>query len=298
MKKFKAKAIRYLKFAAFAGLALTVLGTTYKSSQRKAGIASNAVMITNNEKTSGGTGVVLKSYQNKSFVLTNRHVCKVIENSGVVQSVYGDYKVVDYVESTKSDLCIISVNSDLRGQTYVAGRAPLMYEHAKVSGFPALMPNVISEGHVSGKRTIQVVTGMRACTEEDFKGPNGVFCALLGGVPLIQSYESVLVTATIMPGSSGSAVYGPHNTLIGLVFAGQGSLGYAWTVPYEQVVAFIQDEYRHTKPTAAPNKIDLGSKQEHNSFSDLKEKCENIKLSEANREVFDVCKIVKKDVTL
>lgn len=298
MKKFKAKAIKYLKVAAFAGLALTLLGTTYKSSQRKAGIANNAVMITNIEKTSGGTGVVLKSYQNKSFVLTNKHVCKVVENSGVVQSVYGDYQVVDYVESVKSDLCIISVNSDLRGQTYIAGKAPSMYDHAKISGFPALMPNVISEGHVSGKRTIQVMTGMRACTADDFKGPNGIFCALLGGVPMIQSYESVLVTATIMPGSSGSAVYGPHNTLIGLVFAGQGSLGYSWTVPYEQVVAFINDEYRRTKPTPAPNKIELGGAQEKNSFSELKEKCENIKLTEANREVFDVCKIIKKDVTL
>src|SRR4051812_8386630 len=42
------------------------------------------VMITNRAKTSGGTGLILKSSISESYILTNAHVCGVVEKGGLV----------------------------------------------------------------------------------------------------------------------------------------------------------------------------------------------------------------------
>ena len=278
-------------------IGLLIVSLVASNHSRKWAVAANTTMITTPAQNHGGTGVVLVSSENKSLVLTNRHVCKAVENGGVVLHRTGTYQVVDYVESVKSDLCIISVNGNLQGYTTIASSAPSMYEHAKISGHPALMPNVISEGHVSGMRVIQVVTGMKKCTEEDIMGPNGLLCAILGGMPIVESFESRLVTATIMPGSSGSAVYGSNNALIGLVFAGQGDLGYAWTVPYEQVVAFINNEFPKATPVNTNNLLDISASNE-SSLVNLKNKCANVKQTKQMKLVNDVCRLLKRDVTL
>jgi V8-like Glu-specific endopeptidase len=45
----------------------------------------------------------------------------------------------------------------------------------------------------------------------------------VGGIPDIMQYDSTLVTATIMPGSSGSGVYNENKELAGVVFAGRAN---------------------------------------------------------------------------
>lgn len=276
MDKNKSRVIGYTLAAGLIGL------FTYKLNTKQLIVNSPAkasVMITNRAGTSGGTGIILESTQNQSSILTNKHVCGVVKKGGAVRTLNGVYQVVSYLESDRSDLCLISIADDLGVRTNIANRPPSMYDHAKISGHPALMPNVISEGHVSGRRIIDVFVGMKPCTEEEQSSELGLICLIFGGMPIIQSFESTLITATIMPGSSGSGIYNSDNELIGVVFAGQGDLGYAWTVPYEQVLNFLYRDHQNLKTVLIDQSISLkdsltgDQKDWRQALKEVKAKC-------------------------
>jgi len=211
---------------------------------------STSVMITNNAKNSGGSGVILTSSATKSSILTNSHVCGVVESGGLVVTSDGEYQVAEYTRSQSSDLCLITVNADLNAETAIAESAPKMFESASVVGHPALLPTVVTNGHFSGRKSIDIMTGVRPCSKEERSGELSFICFLLGGMPVITHYETIVVTATIMPGSSGSGVFNSKNELMALVFAGGGGLSYAFTVPLEQVRNFLETELK----TAVPSK--------------------------------------------
>jgi hypothetical protein len=71
------------------------------------------------------------------------------------------------------DLCLITVEGNLKAHTKVAQRAPVAYyENALVSqAIPALMPNVVTSGHFSGRKVISVMKGIKPCTAEQQKIP-------------------------------------------------------------------------------------------------------------------------------
>ncbi len=234
--------------------------TGQKQQADRRDIISNSVSITNFESNSGGSGTVLKSSDSASYVLTNSHVCRVAEEGGLVHGEAGTFAVAGLKHSTQHDLCIIKVYGNLRASTKLAssGAEPFRSE-AHISGHPSLYPTVVTHGHFSGRSTIQVMTGIEECTEEMLKkNPDiALMCMFLGGIPVIKSYESILVSATIMPGSSGSGVFNKNMELTGVAFAGQGQLGYAWTVPYEYVRDFLLVEQKSMKFKTPSNKIDI-----------------------------------------
>jgi S1-C subfamily serine protease len=260
----------------------------------------NSVKITNMAGNHGGTGIILKSSPTSSLVLTNSHVCGVVEDAGgKVAGVYGTFAVTEYKKSETHDLCLIKVSGDLMGEVKLANRPPRPYsEVALISGHPALYPNVKTVGHFSGRSNISILVGFKPCTEEDAadeaKAP---YCFMLGGLPIIKQYDSVLVTATIMPGSSGSAVYNDKMELSGVVFAGAGDLGYAWTVPYEYVKNFLQKEARTLKYTKPSNVLSLfpeGEKKakEKESMQKLQTLCESADKSKMK----SLCAILNSDM--
>jgi S1-C subfamily serine protease len=260
---------------------------------------ANSVKITNMAGNHGGTGIVIHSSPSMSIVLTNSHVCGVVEDSGKVSGKAGTFAVVAFKRSELHDLCLIKVAGDLQGQVKLAMRAPVPYkEIALISGHPALYPNVKSVGHFSGRENINILTGFKPCTEEDLADPaKGGYCVLLGGLPIVKQYDSVLVTATIMPGSSGSAVYNSDMELSGVVFAGSGTLGYAWTVPYEYVRNFLTKEARtipYTKPSNQLNLFPSDAKKSQESMQKLETLCESpdkIKLK-------TLCAILQNDMLM
>lgn len=254
-----------------------------------------SVKITNRAANSGGTGIIISSGKSESSILTNDHVCRLVKKAGgFVLTMDSQYQVVSIIESELSDLCLVQVADNLGVNTVISPTAPKYYDQAIVAGHPALMPNVISTGHVSGRTVIQVMTGMKPCTEEDLKDPNLILaCAFLGGLPVVKSYESVLVTATIMPGSSGSGVYNTKEELNGVVFAGSSEFGYAWTVPYEQVLNFLFKEHASLKKQNISQEIDLfGKEDESKRTKELLQKCNTA----TDEVVVNFCKIIKRDV--
>lgn len=210
--------------------------------------AAASVKIVRSDERSGGTGVILESGE-LSTVLTNNHVCEVVAAGGLVITDDGrKFLVYAYQQSNRHDLCLITVAANLGITTGVANNPPAVYSEATIAGHPSLLPTIITKGHFSGKTLGQIITGIVPCTEEDFHGPNSILCMFLGGIPTIRTYEMQVVSATIKPGSSGSAVYNSDGQIAGLVFAGQGELGYAMIVPHEYVANFLNNELPNIKP--------------------------------------------------
>lgn len=291
---FKSTKVRAIT-AAFLAFPVAVGLLAYKFGTPALDIRSTSVKITNRSGTSGGTGVILSSSKNTSTIITNNHVCGVVaKNGGLVSTANSSFQVTSLKRSQRSDLCLVTVSADLGQKAEVSSTAPKFYDEAVVSGHPQLMPNVITKGHVSGRQIIDVMIGVRECTEADYADPSlAPICAFFGKLPEVKSYESVLVTATIMPGSSGSGVYNEKNELIGLVFAGSGQLGYAWTVPYEQVVTFLQNEVRALRTDYPSNLLELSQTQER-GMMEIREKCMDAK----DEIILNLCKLVDRNLVI
>lgn len=290
----------YMKVGIGLALVATVSTLGYLAFTEKTDITSSTVMITNLTERSGGSGVIISTSSTKSTVLTNGHVCEVVKNGGLVITNKGQKHIVlSYKESQRHDLCLLTVASKLPANITLSGSPPPMYEKAIISGHPALLPNVVTEGHFSGNKVIDIFMGFKPCTAADRKDNRlGFVCLFFGGLPVVKTFEAVLVTATIMPGSSGSAIYNSSKKLSALVFAGSGSIGYAFAVPFEYITLFLDKESK-LLPEKYPNyEVDIISlledqMTETHRNSDLRRKCEteitDIEDKDLKREVTNIC---------
>jgi S1-C subfamily serine protease len=202
------------------------------------------VEVTNFESTSGGTGSILHSSKYGSEILTNKHVCHLIEHGGLVDPPsHVKILVQDYKEDAEHDLCLIHVAEDLHINLKISDKAPELGDDIVVAGNPSLLPTVITRGHLSEGMVIPIQDGDRPCNDEDKKDPQGaLICAMNNDqLPVIIYREAQLITATIMPGSSGSPVFSSKGEIIGVVFAGQQSLSYGLIVPIEAVWHFMAE---------------------------------------------------------
>jgi S1-C subfamily serine protease len=241
-----------------AGLVLSLAGLIYLAANTSrmltptetAEYAATSVRITNMAETSGGTGVVIQSGPAESTVLTNKHVCKVIEAGGIVGKNGNRFLVKQYKTYKYHDLCMVQVTKNLGINTRLAKAPPATYSEALISGHPALLPHVLSKGNFSDDMVITVMTGTKKCTDADSNNP---YCAVFGVMPIVVTYNSTLVTGLIMPGSSGSAVFNKNGEISAMIFAGAQGLSYGFVVPYEYLVDFIARELNNSKGWTLPD---------------------------------------------
>jgi len=260
--------------------------------------SSFTVMVTRMDELSGGSGSVIYASRDKSIVLTNAHVCDVLNKAGgVVKKENGTrYMISGYRKSEFHDLCAVYVAADLGGTVKLAEKAPDSYSEAIITGHPALLPNIINKGSFGERKIIDIMIGMRACTEENVKSEeDAIICSLVGGLPIIKSFESVVVSAMIMAGSSGSAVLNSNGELSGVVFAGQGQgLSYAFIVPFEYVSLFLREEMNIPKEiTKVPLETEKNNK--HEEVMEIKKKLIN-ECRKENKKIKRMCTIVSKDL--
>lgn len=178
------------------------------------------VRITDFTETSGGTGVILHSDKTGSIILTNRHICELFNkgSDAIVEDPYHiKHLAVSYKLYDKHDLCQMKVNADLGVNIKLAEDQPTLGEEVIVSGHPALLPTIITKGHISEK----------------------VIAEIYGETPEPIKMEGVAISALVMGGSSGSPVFNLSGELVGLVFATQGSPGFAIIVPLESIRDFL-----------------------------------------------------------
>lgn len=253
-------------------------------------MSRTSVKIVKSSGRSGGTGVIIRSGFSESLILTNRHVCNVVKSGGLVITDTDSYAVSSFSQSEEHDLCVVAVSANLGISTKIATKAPSPYSNASISGHPRLLPNIVTRGHFSGKQIIEIMTGLRPCTEADLKGDLGLFCLLLGGVPDIHRFEAQVVSATIQPGSSGSAVFNDRGEVAGLVFAGSGELGYAHIVPFEAIVNFLYRELPTLKKQFPDSSLDLSNAS---SEKRLREVCASEKI---DARMKPICELAARDV--
>lgn len=258
-------------------LNLTTGNKAHKTDESK---AEATVMITNLSENHGGTGVVLTSFKNGSEILTNGHVCGVVKNGGIVKNKSERGFVTSYYVSQVHDLCLIKTTTNFQTSTKVSDEPAPPYSTASISGHPHLNPTIITKGSFSDKQFISVMTGFRPCTAEDQQDPTGsIICMLLGGFPVIRTYEAQFVGATIQAGNSGSAVYNESGEVAGLVFAGSGELGYAIIVPQEYVYNFLNTEAPSGKYVSPNTVLDLTGNT-NSSYQALKINCVKLQMGD------------------
>jgi S1-C subfamily serine protease len=196
-------------------------------------------MITLNNHRSGGSGVILKSTPNKSYILTNVHICILIQVGGIVTTDDGaTYPVHSFKVYKRHDLCEITVLGNLHVNNKIAETQPKQYEEVTVAGHPALLPTMVTRGHLSNHMSIRLIVGAQKC-DGDEEDQDALFCSMAGQKPQYRTFESQPTTATIMAGSSGSGVFNSRGEIVGLIFAGSEDLSYGFTVPYEYVHDFV-----------------------------------------------------------
>lgn len=257
--------------------------------------AKTAVMITRLDGKSGGTGVILESRRNESKVLTNKHVCAVVKNGGIVRTDSKSAFVKFYQESEIHDICLITVATNFKVNTVIADDSPEPYDASVVSGHPALMSTVINHGHFSEKQFVSILIGFKKCTEEDWKDDSkGFLCFFIGGIPIIRTYEAQLTSNMIMPGSSGSAVFNDKGEISGLVFAGRQGLSYALIVPHEYLAAFLKYELPHLKKLQ-PSSTQTGLVEEESLIKTVNW---NTVCNSNNEQIKEVCTLIEQDKLL
>ena len=262
--------------------------------------SSFTVMITNMAETSGGSGSVIETSKDESFILTNAHICNIIKEGGIVKKEDGTkFMATSFIQSSIHDLCLVQVSADLGTSVKVASSAPKLYEPATITGHPSLLPAILSGGKFGDRKIIEIMTGLRPCTPEEIgkKLEKALICLFLGGMPIIKSYESIVVSAMIMGGSSGSAVLNEKGELSGVVFAGQGKgLSYAFIVPWEYVSQFINNKdpgVRYVKLPTDDEEESVSVTEEASKRLKLKKLC---KKDDLNKKQEEACNLFNRDL--
>lgn len=252
-------------------------------------LAQTSVMVTRMDGRSGGSGVILESDSKGSVVLTNAHVCGVVKNGGKLTTESQTASVVSYKVSEKHDLCLITTNTNLGLSTKVAKAGSAPFSAAIVSGHPSLYPTVITRGHFSKYMDVTILVDIRPCTDQELDSDLAMICMFLGGMPVLKQYEAQLISATIMPGSSGSPVFNDSGEIGGLVFAGSGELSYGLIVPQEYIANFLENELVNLKPQMPTNMIDVNDllqrKRRKADVEKLFEECQKFETPQSVKEL-------------
>lgn len=234
------------------------------------------VKITEKSGQSGGTGSILRSDSTGSVVLTNAHICAVVENGGLVNYKGESYSVEKYVKSELHDLCLIKVTVDLGVTTQLAETAPKWGDEVVITGHPFLMPITVTRGHMSNSMTVEMMTDTAKCSSKDWQD-SPLMCVWFGGMPVIKTYNTKTVSATIAPGNSGSAVYNANGDIVGVAFAGSGrGVTYGIIVPHEYVANFLKKELKKLKWTV----VSKGQKLSEMGYSTNRKSASNTSLAE------------------
>lgn len=192
-----------------------------------------SVRIYNSKRNSGGTGSILQSSKSGSTVLTNKHVCRLVEQGGYVEQAGNFHEIKSYKKFPDHDLCLVKIDHNFNVELKISKSMAKSSDTVYVSGHPSLLPHIVSRGHLSDNLKIRLIVGLKDCAKPSF------ICSVLGGSPIFQTFDSQVVSNFIMPGSSGSAVFNDDGEVVGVVFAGMGELSYGFIVPQKYILYFL-----------------------------------------------------------
>lgn len=256
-------------------------------------LKETSVRIYNLEMNSGGTGSIFKSFDNATHILTNKHICRLIEPGGVVDYKNRQYLITHYKKFEQHDLCLVRISVNLNINLSVAQTINTVSSKAVVSGHPSLLPHIVTIGHLSERQDIDLMVGIRACTKDDMVN-NLDTCLFFGGIPVIETLDSQLISNLIKPGNSGSAVFNTDGEVIGVVFAGTGrEFSYGYIVPQIYLYYFLQNAHRISWVKVGAEVDDKGMSDRVFNFKF--KKCE-ANLETQSNEIKDICSQLRNNL--
>lgn len=241
-------------------IVIVAVGVAVKLGGEKVILPSNGgeyakvtAMVLAPDRRAGGSGVVIRSTSKDSYLLTNKHVCELVQTGGFVKTSNKEYKVFAYKLYPKHDLCLINIKTNLKVNTVLAQKNPKMYSKITASGHPHLRPVTISPGYLSNPEILAIMVGMEACTGDEVDPQDMMTCLFMRQKPVMRKFKSQSTSCLIMPGSSGSGVFNEQGELFALMFAGSSQgLSYGSIVPFEFLNDFLynHNKYKWQKPNS------------------------------------------------
>lgn len=236
-----------IKFIICGSIVITLITQTPKLHRYylRTHTGKEVVKIVNEIGNSGGTGVYINLPSGNKAILTNAHVCEVKNDKNIVWVKDSKNRAIPrkIIEISKiSDLCLVEGLPNHRG--LFLGSSVQLGQNISIIGHPRLWPKAMTSGEVFAKQFVQVLDHIiidpvndkcdlpknRKIHEDGFFGPID-FC--------IEYIESLMTTAQILPGNSGSPVVNDYGQLVGLVYAGN-ELGWAIIIQLKDIKEFIK----------------------------------------------------------
>jgi S1-C subfamily serine protease len=163
-------------------------------------LRATSVKVMNLKMTSGGTGSIYRSVDDASHILTNKHVCRLVEQGGYVVKESKKYLVTHYKKFKDHDLCLVRIAKNLGINLAVSDDLAKPADTVYVSGHPNLLPHIATKGHLSSSKEVSLIVAIEKCSAEDIKN-DPLTCAFFRGKPVVESFSSQVVSNLIKPGS-------------------------------------------------------------------------------------------------
>jgi S1-C subfamily serine protease len=189
----------------------------------------------------GGTGFVVRGFSGKSYTLTNSHVCAGAREGVMEARKWGAQRgarlrVLDV--SDTSDLCLletVGASEPLRLGYELEANQPVV-----VIGHPHLQPLTPSAGVALERDTTSMYVDL---APSECTGPAKkieTVDTIFGSQSVcVFTLRSMLTSAVIYPGNSGSPVLDSDGLVVGVVFAGDRRSNYGVIIPLEDVADFL-----------------------------------------------------------
>lgn len=230
------KVIKYLVFFVF--VAAVSIQAPYAHKKYIRTIAENSTVQLYGEKGTGSGSHV--SFNNKTVILTNRHVCELADSHGkIIVELYDGSRHKQKVikKDEVHDLCIVEGIKDSKG-IELADSAEIG-ETFYTLGHPRGEKLNVASGEYFANETIALEKGYEpdgSCKgrEEEFE-----FFFLKLKV-CVADFESVQFSTPTYPGNSGSPIVNKYGKLVAVVFAGNPQIeNMGFGVPLNYVKDFL-----------------------------------------------------------
>jgi len=246
-KSIKNIILLFIGIIVLSFVVLTITNTYERFLIYKISKAIVKVTMTKNQYI-GGTGFQVMAPWGEKIIVTNDHICEgMLNNTAYISHDKKTWKSKIIAQSNYTDLCILTGIEQLPVLTL--GWAQSRFDTILILGHPALQPITPSKGRVIATIKVRLFIFK---SEKDCKGSGYSWeeTKRKFGSPIyacIRRVESIMTTAKIFPGSSGSPVINRFGLVTGVIFAGNFLRQSSYYIPVQELQDFLYDIMQQRK---------------------------------------------------